>query len=204
MITRPADCFFLRYDGVDVKLTVSAATQFAAGAETTDYRNLVGSTHTNPDPPYNYFNLWLRYTVTFPRRCRGVKISLSYGAAYNSDAILSGQIFRYSFGTASAPGTEFSTFVWDTANHVATGLTLDGNFDKNEQRYFWLHYNFAGQNNCYASGVVAEITGNALGVAKIGTGSDFCDGMAFVADGEGFAECEIYMADGNDFEICGG
>lgn len=150
--------------GKIISLPILSQTQFEKGSVSSSFgsRHLVGSSHYNTTAdgvPYNFYNLWMRYALSIPQACSEINFSASYSKPMNSAAIVADSPYRYSIGTESSPSSTFKTFYWDTSSKTMSG-TVTGSFQAGATVYLWLHYSYAGNNNCYVEGVsLKSVTG---------------------------------------------
>lgn len=185
---------------VDIPLEILQVQQFSYDGVPWDLggRNLVGSTHDNQEEPYVYYNMWLRYTVRVPRRCRALRCTAAYATAHNGPEYVAGQIYRLQLGSdALTPGVPSIPYVWDVVGKVSPELRMETELAPGDY-WLFLTYNFAGQNNCYVDGVTAAFTGEAQGLARIVTGGAWADYEPYVvsADGSTWESAEAYVCDG--------
>lgn len=183
-------------------LRIVSVQQFIDGKASDDLSDCVGSTHfdagtTLPDGSvtYNYENLWLRYELSIPRPCRGVRLEAAYRTAHNSVAIVSGQVFGWGFGSETAPGEE-TPFVWDTENKTSGLLSSDERLSAGTA-WLWLTYDFAGQNNCYVDNVsLPLLQGDMTGPGRIYTDGAAGAAVPHIAAGGSFKPASAYVFTG--------
>lgn len=150
--------------GEIISLPVLNQTQYENGSVSSSFgsRHLVGSSHYNTTAdgvPYNFYNLWMCYALSIPQTCSEINFSASYNTPMNSAAIVADSPYRYSVGSASSPGSSYKTFYWNTSQKTMSG-SVTGEFQAGTTVYLWLHYSYAGNNNCYVEGVsLKSVTG---------------------------------------------
>ena len=180
-------------------LEVLSVQQFISGNPSGDLENCVGSTHFDggtvmPDGSvaYVYQNLWLRYELSIPRKLKTFEWKADYRLALNGPEYVKGQRFGWSFGTEDAPSTP-NGFYWDVDNNTS-GLVSQELRVERGTAWFWLTYDFAGQNNCYVKDVnLSVVRGKTVGSMRVWNGVEFIEGTPHVAVNGQFLEGEAYI-----------
>lgn len=157
-----------------IDLEILSVTQWAREEPTTVMPWLsVGSTHfdegtVQPDGSivYDLLNLWLQYKVRVPRRCKALQFQADYKRVFNNDAMIVPQVYKWSLGTADAPGEGYP-FKWDVPNKTSGLLSAEVDIPAGTS-WLWLTYNYAGQGSGYVAEVTMEaLRGDALGPGRI-------------------------------------
>lgn len=179
-----------------IDLEIVSVQQFVSAAPSWLVSNCVGSSHFDgrDEPPYIYENLWLRFELAIPRKLKSFTWSASYGTPYNGPEYVRDQIFGWSFGTTDAPG-EGGSFTWDVGSKTGGPVTREMRISKGTA-WFWLTYDFAGQNNCYVDGVSLAAQGEPVGSMRVWNGVEFIEGTPHVAVNGRLLEGEAYICRG--------
>lgn len=197
-----------------IDIEILEVQQFISGKADNQLSDCVGSTHFDagtllpggtvlPDGTilpddiivYNYENLWLRFKLNIPRKLKSFSWKADYGLALNSPSDVRNQIFGWSFGTENAPGTQ-NDFTWDVANMTSGLITREMRLDRGTA-WFWLTYDYVGQNNCYLKYTeLTTLQGETLGSARIRSGSEFKEGTPYVVVDGRLREGQIYVCRG--------
>ena len=185
-----------------VDIEILSVQQFISGVANNALADCVGSTHfdagtVQPDGSvaYNLENLWLRYKLRIPRRLKSFSWRANYGLALNGPEYVRGQVFGWSFGTKDAPGKQHN-FKWDVENKTSGLITSETELDRGTA-WFWLTYNYAGQNNCYVKNVeLATLQGESVGSARVWQGGAVKEGSVYAALGGKMKEGQIYVCRG--------
>ena len=185
-----------------VDLEILSVQQFISGVANNALSDCVGSTHFDagteqPDGSivYNLENLWLRYKLNIPRRLKSFSWRANYDLALNGPEYVRGQIFGWSFGTEAAPGRQ-NNFTWDVENKTSGLITSEMKLDRGTA-WFWLTYDYVGQNNCYLKNTeLTTLQGETLGSARIRSGSEFKEGTPYVVVDGRLREGQIYVCRG--------
>ena len=156
-----------------IDLEIVSVTQYISGAPAGMPYPSVGSTHFDDGTPqpdgsmlYNYENLWLRYEIAVPRRCKAVQFKTNYRLALNGPEYIAPQIYGWSVGTADAPGVP-NAFKWDVINNTS-GLIGGNVLMKPGTQWLWLTFDITGQSNGYVLGVtMPELRGDAYGPGRV-------------------------------------
>ena len=197
-----------------IDIEILEVQQFISGKADNQLSDCVGSTHFDkgtllpggtvlPDGTilpddiivYNYENLWLRYKLNIPRKLKSFSWKADYGLALNGPQYVRDQIFGWSFGTESAPGTQ-NDFTWDVDNMTSGLISREMRLDRGTA-WFWLTYDYVGQNNCYLKNTeLTTLQGETLGSARIRSGSEFKEGTPYVVVDGRLREGQIYVCRG--------
>ena len=156
---------FWRNDMV-VDIQIVSVQQFISAAPDGRLQNCVGSTHLDgrTEPPYILENLWLRYELLVPCRLKAFSWNAAYRAAYSTPENVKNQLYGWGFGTITAPGIE-EYFTWDTGKKTAAAskpMSVPGGTN-----WFWLTYDYVGQNNGYVDYVELSLSGEAAASVRI-------------------------------------
>lgn len=182
-----------------IDLEILSVQQFVSAEPSWVFENCVGSTHfdsgtTQPDGSvvYNYENLWLRYKLNIPRRIKKFWFRANYGLALNGPEYVNGQRFHWSFGSEDKPGPG-NPFYWDV-DYKTTGLIEKELRLAAGVAWFWLTYDYGGQNNCYVKETeLATLQGETIGSARIVKNGAFVEAPPYVSVGGQPVEGEAYV-----------
>ena len=149
-----------------VDIGIVSVQQFISAAPDGRLQNCVGSTHLDgrTEPPYILENLWLRYELSVPCRLKAFGWNAGYRAAYSTPANVKNQLYGWGFGTRDAPGIE-EYFTWDTDKKTATASKEMA--VERGTNWFWLTYDYVGQNNGYVDYVELSLWGEAAASIRI-------------------------------------
>ena len=183
-------------------LEILSVQQFVSGEPSWVFENHVGSTHFDdgteqPDGSviYNYENLWLRYELAIPRKLKSFLWRANYATAMNGPEYVRGQQFGWGFGTEDAPRVD-EFFTWDVTNKTSGLISREMRIDRGTA-WFWLTYDYAGQNNCYVKGTdLATVQGETVGSVRVLRGSEFIEGTPHVVVDGRLVEGEAYICRG--------
>ena len=185
-----------------IDLEILSVRQFVEGRPSNDLEDCVGSTHFDggtvmPDGSiaYVYKNLWLRYELNIPRKLKSFLFRADYRVALNGPEFVRGQRFGWSFGGKSEPGEE-NVFYWDT-EHRTSGLIENEMKIPRGPAWFWLTYDFTGQNNCYVKDVaLSTLQGETVGSVRAVKDGVWYEGTPHVCRGGAWREGELYVSRG--------
>ncbi len=174
-------------------LEILSVQQYVSGSSSSLVSDCVGSTHFDgrEEPPYNLENLWLRFELAIPRKLKEFRWSASYDTAFNGPEYVRDQVFGWSFGTADAPGSGGS-FTWDVEAKTGGPITQEVRV-AHGVAWFWLTYDYVGQNNCYVKGVNLSVQGSTVGSMRIWNGADLVEGTPYVVRNGWLTEGEAYI-----------
>ena len=177
-------------------LEILSVQQYVSGEPSWLVSDCVGSTHFDgrEEPPYNLENLWLRYELAVPRKLKEFTWSAYYETQFNGPEYVRDQVFGWSFGTADAPG-EGGSFTWDVDAKTGGPITREMRIPRGTA-WFWLTYNFSGQNNCDVKGVQLSAQGKPVGSMRVWNGVEFIEGTPYVAVNGQLREGEAYIYKG--------
>lgn len=182
-----------------IDLEVLGVQQYVSGKQSWAFNHRVGSTHFDagieqPDGSvaYNYENLWLRYHLNLPRKIKRFRFEATYGMAMNGPEYVRGQRFGWGFGTATAPGNQ-TAFYWDVDNKTSGLIEAELRMPSGEA-WFWLTYDYAGQNNCYVQETALPVLqGEPVGSIRVADGAKLLEGIPHICRSGTFKRGEVYV-----------
>lgn len=187
-----------------IDLEVLSVTQWARGEPTTVMPWLsVGSTHfdegtVQPDGSiiYDLLNLWLQFEIRVPRRCKAIEFEASFKRTFNDDSWIVPQVYRWSLGTAAAPGTGIP-FKWDVPNKTSGLLSAETELPAGTS-WLWLTFNYAGQSGGYVAEVAMEsLRGDAYGPGRVfNSNEEPRVGIPHIAIEGELRPCQTYVCKG--------